>query len=534
MEKSMPGFLSFSNKGGHEYGFICFSTWLPKTEVTPGKVHKKFVTLGRVLDKTQLIFRNRKQGIIQVDPDTLEIKSPPSEYVPPQIPRKKRATKKGTIEMSLQANGHIPLSLDFGDCFFLDNLVLQTPIKASLPELLVSSPDSLRALLCYYMFAPYSNNHAAGWLEGNYARLLYPKANLSSQRISELLAELGTEENYRIFFSHYLPACQEHGASTDKVIFDSTGLPNSIHFPLTAISRHNGEYSNEVRLLYVVDQDTGYPVFFRYFPGNVIDATAILHLMAELSVYHLNLRCVLVDAGFNTNKDLKVLYDNHVDVVTRLSRNRTAYKNLLKEYRDSLEDTDNLVVYGSRCLYIKSGSCEIEDEDGNTFSGTGYVCLDPERKASEQQKALHKFARGELSREELKEALKVTGLFVLFSTQPVASKDILKLYYLRQNVEQVFDICKNDVSILPLSIRSEETFRGHLLLTFICTVLFKEMQMRMQDLPFSPREGLINLRNQKVQVFDSEGITTEPTKKINEMYKLLGLTSPIRFHLPRH
>ena len=63
MEKSMPGFLSFSNKGGHEYGFICFSTWLPKTEVTPGKVHKKFVTLGRVLDKTQLIFRNRNKGL---------------------------------------------------------------------------------------------------------------------------------------------------------------------------------------------------------------------------------------------------------------------------------------------------------------------------------------------------------------------------------------------------------------------------------------------------------------------------------------
>ena len=46
MEKSMPGFLSFSKKGGYEYGFICFSTWLPKTEFSQGKVHKKFVTLS--------------------------------------------------------------------------------------------------------------------------------------------------------------------------------------------------------------------------------------------------------------------------------------------------------------------------------------------------------------------------------------------------------------------------------------------------------------------------------------------------------
>ena len=48
MEKSMPGFLSFSKKGGYEYGFICFSTWLPKTEFSQGKVHKKFDLCGRL------------------------------------------------------------------------------------------------------------------------------------------------------------------------------------------------------------------------------------------------------------------------------------------------------------------------------------------------------------------------------------------------------------------------------------------------------------------------------------------------------
>jgi hypothetical protein len=37
------------------------------------------------------------------------------------------------------------------------------------------------------------------------------------------------------------------------VLIDSTGMPNDIHFPLTAINTHNGVTNNETKLLLVVD-----------------------------------------------------------------------------------------------------------------------------------------------------------------------------------------------------------------------------------------------------------------------------------------
>ena len=58
---------------------------------------------------------------------------------------------------------------------------------------------------------------------------------------------------------------------------------------------------------------------------------------------------------------------------------------------------------------------------------------------------------------------------MLLSTRQIRADLILSHYYVRQDVEQVFDISKNYASLLPLNVEKEETFRGHLLMTFIAT-----------------------------------------------------------------
>ena len=83
--------------------------------------------------------------------------------------------------------------------------------------------------------------YAHTWMEGNYSRILYPKARLASQRISEFLNVLGHEEVWRRFFRSYLaPTTGEESA----VIIDSTGLPNEIDIPLSAFGYHTEAISN--------------------------------------------------------------------------------------------------------------------------------------------------------------------------------------------------------------------------------------------------------------------------------------------------
>ena len=44
---------------------------------------------------------------------------------------------------------------------------------------------------------------------------------------------------------------------------------------------------------------------------------------------------------------------------------------------------------------------------------------------------------------------------------------------------------KNYASLLPLNVEKEETFRGHLLMTFIATVLLQMLQNEIRKSPFS-------------------------------------------------
>ena len=95
-----------------------------------------------------------------------------------------------------------------------------------------------------------------------------------------------------------------------------------------------------------------------------------------------------------------------------------------------------------------------------------------------------------------------------------------------QQIEQVFDIGKNYAEMLPLRVQTEETFRGHLLLTFIVTVVLKHLQDALLKTTFNPISVFLNLRNQKCKVFAGKIVTHEPFKKANDVYKLFKIKCP--------
>jgi len=111
------------------------------------------------------------------------------------------------------------------------------------------------------------------------------------------------------------------------------------------------------------------------------------------------------------------------------------------------------------------------------------------------------------------------------------TKDVLPLYYTRQQVEQVFDIAKNNADILPLRTQSEDTFRGNLMLQFLATAILQKLQrdilrLRKKGDKTNPEGALMRLRNQKCKVYARDIIPQEAVKEINAVYKLLGLYCP--------
>jgi len=197
-------YLGYDIKNGVKYAKICSS------RREGDKVISSQRSLGRVLDEKRGIFRNRERGIFTYDVTTDTYGKPDPSYVP-------KVSRRGAKER---------LILDFGDSYFLDAFIRKNGLEPCINALGYGNPDTVNAMVQYYVLCNLANCHASTWWEGNYARVLYPDANLSSQRISDMLDFIGDEGVYRDFFREYtkLLARKEEGTN---ILIDSTGLPNS-------------------------------------------------------------------------------------------------------------------------------------------------------------------------------------------------------------------------------------------------------------------------------------------------------------------
>jgi transposase len=161
------------------------------------------------------------------------------------------------------------------------------------------------------------------------------------------------------------------------------------------------------------------------------------------------------------------------------------------------------------------------------YNAYAYIGLDIERKSIEANKTFQRAKDKKMDTGQVFEHIKKQGLFVLVSSQRITSSNVLPLYYTRQQIEQVFDIGKNYADMLPLRVQTEETFRGHLLLTFIATVIIKTLQEKLKNTPINPLSLFQILRNQKCKVYGDKVITAEACKRANDCYKLFGIKCPV-------
>ena len=415
------------------------------------------------------------------------------------------------------------LILDFGPAFLLVQLLKREGYDRLFSGILEKKNDSLMALLLYRVLEKGGYYLAEDWLSGSYASILFPKAQLQSQRVSELLRELGDEAVVRAFFMRYLKKIIPQDRKTG-ILIDSTGLPNNIDFYLTAVNNHGGEINNETRLILVVDKLTKKPLYFRYNAGNVPDVSTLLATKDELRIMNVDIGLIIMDAGYPSDKALDDLFDEEVPFLSRLKPNRKLYKSLVKTYgKDALDDS-NIVRYPGRLVSIIRKEVRLTDKHG----GFAYIAVDHDRRHLEWTKFTKDALDDGLSIEERKEKTATQGFFVLVSSEAIDVQDVLQLYYTRQAIEQIFDVDKNDLNLLPLRVHSEETFRGHLMLVFLASIVHLLLAEKLQKSKYSATQTCSIFRNLKCKVYGNTILVKEPVKKMNDISKILGISIPPR------
>jgi transposase len=499
-------FIRYEEKNGVQYATICYP------QRVNGKKINRYEYLGRVINKDLGLFKSRARGLFAYNAQ--------QGYVTDE----EELSQKMAVSPGLSVAPQEKLILDFGDSWLLSECLKNSSYLPMICNAFETNIHSILALIFHKILSNTAHRHAQTWLEGSYASLLYPKANLHSQQITTLLRCLGDERRQRAFFRSYISHSHKNSSG---ILIDSTGLPNAIEFPLAATSIHEGHASRETRLILIVDRVTNLPLFFRYNAENIVDVSTLVSTIQELKAFGVETQQAILDAGYYSQENINELYLNNISFISRLGSNRILYKNIVNENIDDVLQAKYLTLYNNRLVYIKKIHVELGTEK-TKHSGFAYLAVDAQRKYTESCEYMKEALNDGVDADTIDSEMKKFGVFILISSENIENKDILPLYYTRQVVEQIFDLSKNNLDLVPLRVHSEETFRGHLMLTFLASILLLQMNRQMGAEKHCAIEVFALMRNLKCKIYDKEILIKEPTKKMKNIAKLLNVNIPVR------
>ena len=474
--------------------------------------------LGRVIDREAGIYKSKERGIFTFNLEANQYGTPPESYVPPVLNDRRRREKADD-------------ALDFGDAFFVDWFIRSTGFMDVIDTLKYGNPDTLHAMVLFYVLSNLANSDAITWYKGNIVKYLYPKADFNGQRISDFLASVGRESKTQVFQKNYISFINEHYCKDHAILIDSTGLPNSIHMPMTCKNIHNGVLHNEVRLIYVVQRSTGLPLYYTPIHGNVVDVSTLEFVLANLEELGVDVSLCIIDAGYDSGTNLDLFYDKEkkeckIGYIVRADSNDKRLLKMVEEEMASMNNRENFVQYQDRYLFIKKRQVFVgSNEDMPAWL---YLGIDMNRMTDERHKLFDRASKKKLTKDMVYDLMHDEGVFGIISGFEYTIDEILPAYYQRQAAEQIFDFAKNYTKLLPLRTQSPETFKGHLAISYIACIVVKMLQMRFKEVDLFLGGKLLSLRNQKCLIY-KDGITIFPPQAPgSEIYKLFKFESPVK------
>jgi hypothetical protein len=511
----IKSFIRYQNRNKNRpeliYGTLC----TPKRENNKKINNEKW--LGRVIDKEKQIYYTKELGYYNFSPDFSVQKLSREAYKYYADADNLKNTKKGlVIKSKLERNRQI---VDFGSTFLIYEYIKKINFESLFNFNSIQERDTILSLIAYCIVESSEYSYANEWWENSYLKFMYPYADLRSQRINELLVKIGKESYFRNFFENYLNYIRKIETKTN-VLIDSTGLPNAIKCPYTAINNHNGIFSNEIRLISVVDKITGFPIYCRYVSGNVINVNTLQNTLFELKEYDINIDWLILDAGYHSEEYLTELYDNNIPFMAKMLPSYELYGLLVKKYAPNIINSDNLVLYGDRKLFIIKDSVTLFK---NQISAFAYICCDEDTKHNEFKEYMNKYDPKKITNEQFTDDLLHQGVFIIITTIDLSINDVIPYYYTRQPLEQFFNFLNNDINLLLLRTHNEETFSGHIIICFIATFIYFSIDKELKKKGISFNSALKSLKFLHGHIYKDIILPSIPTKKMNDIFKALKI-----------
>ena len=366
----------------------------------------------------------------------------------------------------------------FGDAYlllkFLEKCGLLPVLRGVFPK-----DEAYGRTLCHILHGILRDGSRIGcdnFIQKSFASYVFgdvPPGSLHSD--TRFFSLLGDDNVKMSFFKAFVSYMQGRDPSFGKGCYvDSTPLPNDIDDnPFNALCCH-GVSSSEVmtRLILVLDEASGLPVWYDIIPGNVLDINTVMTVVNDVAdSLGIEIDSLVLDAGY-VSKDLVEAFHIGTDktVIGRMpARKGYPYKTLYWEVKDLINRGKYAFVRKHHAYF---GFRKEIDLFGHREYAYVYV---------DQYNALKRFSDYLSEHEEEYSELKAKdkdwltvkyGYFVLVSNRDLTPKELLSEYFGRTDIEVVFKTSKEYLELLPLSKWTNQTVRGKILHDMIDTIVF--------------------------------------------------------------
>lgn len=490
--------------------------------------HEVREKLGKVLflteDKRHGVFLSPTRGLVQYDADTDTFE--PVERGDPRIQDRDDLFPASEIHTI------------FGDSYLLLLFLEKSGLLKVLRTVFTKDNEYERLIshILHGVLKDGSKISCDTFLQKSFASYLVSDVPLSSLRSdTTFFTFMGTDHVKVSFFKSFVETMRKTYPDFGRGCYvDSTPLPNDIEDnPFNALCRH-GVTTCEVmtRLILVLDEVSGLPVWYDIIPGNVLDINTIMNTINDVAdTLDIEIESLVLDAGY-VSKDL--LQTFHIgstkSFIGRMpARKGFPFKTLYWEIKDQIGKGKYAFVRKRHAYFGIKKKIRLFDQD--IFA---YIYVD-------QNNALKRFSDYLVEHEDEYEDLKVKdkdwytvkyGYFVLLSNIDTTPKVLLSDYFCRTEIEEVFKTSKEYLDLLPLSKWTDATIRGKILHDTIDTIVLLSLRKQMKDSGISTSE--IFGRTQSLMCSRKKnGIVTveTPNKQVKEYYQLLGIAIPAHVNL---
>ena len=203
--------------------------------------------------------------------------------------------KKGKFEKVLYKKHVEKTILDLGDMHLLSHVYENSGLRRVVDSSFPRFSFFIKTFVFNRIIQPLPLKSLYYWASTNALREEGDLSQLTSQSITEMLAEIGNEERMKEFLQGYL---KEYASAAPTLLMDITAMPTLISSMLTEWGYADSGIEHKIGLLLVSERDTHLPLFFKLVPGNRTSVSLLEETLNEVRAYKISEPFLVLDRGF--------------------------------------------------------------------------------------------------------------------------------------------------------------------------------------------------------------------------------------------